>query len=257
MSWFLRLDEYQEDELQKEFDGALKRCQQRIEACAAVDLGCRGMGTTLTMAYIHWPRLYVVHAGDSRCYLLRGGKLEQITTDQTVAQRLVESGTLTQAQAKESRWSHILWNCLGGGKSDLRVDVYKSTLELSDVLLLCTDGLTTAVSDQQVQELLSRKERAENVCHHLVNAANSAGGPDNITVVVAQFQDRKQQVMHASRQAALEVETIDAEHVPAPLTVGAEMKTQGIGRPASRWPPFHRHWIPDRCHPYNAHALRQ
>ena len=73
------------------------------------------MGTTLTMAYVCWPLLYVVHVGDSRCYLLRGSRLRQITHDHTVAQQLVEEGVLSESDVEGSRWSHVLWNVVGGG----------------------------------------------------------------------------------------------------------------------------------------------
>src|SRR5262249_46734818 len=92
MPWFLGLQETEEPDLREKLQTALARCQDRIEAAAKAEPSRYGMGTTLTMAYLIWPRLYVVHAGDSRCYLLRGGRLEQITTDHTLAQKMVESG---------------------------------------------------------------------------------------------------------------------------------------------------------------------
>ncbi len=204
MSWFFRLPENQEDDFEEEMKAALARCQKQIEASAAARSEWRGMGTTLTMAYVLWPRLYVVHAGDSRCYLLREGRLEQITTDQTMAQQLVDRGAMTPEQAQKSRWSNVLWNCLGGGSSDLQVEVSKSTLRLGDVLLLCTDGLTTCVRDPQIAEMLGHSRRAEDACGRLVSAANEAGAPDNITVVVARFTDAEQQGKQAHEQAVRE-----------------------------------------------------
>src|SRR5262249_4474144 len=111
MSWFFRLQEVAAGDLEEELKAALKACQESIEEAADMIDGPQRMGTTVTMAYILWPRLYVVHAGDSRCYLQRGAKLEQITTDHTVAQQLVESGALSPEEAQDSRWSKVLWNC--------------------------------------------------------------------------------------------------------------------------------------------------
>ena len=204
MPWFLRLQENQEDDLKDELRAALERCQERIVAEATASAERRGMGTTLTMAYIIWPRLYVVHAGDSRCYLLRGNRLEQVTTDHTVAQQLVERGVLRPEEAEGSRWSHVLWNCLGGGSSELSAEVYKATLQIGDTLLLCSDGLSQDVPEEQLLEVLRKDRGAEETCRELVDAANRAGGRDNITVVVARFRD----LAHpdaAARQAAEEV----------------------------------------------------
>jgi protein phosphatase len=187
MPWFFRLESDQEADLDHELRAALEECQRRIEAVASDDPGSRGMGTTLTLAYVLWPRLYVVHAGDSRCYLLRGGRLEQITKDHTVAQQLVDSGALSPEEAHESRWSHVLWNCVGGTRHELRADVYKATLHAGDTLLLCSDGLTGGLSPEEIRELLGRGAGAAQTCRELVEAANARGGRDNITVVVARF----------------------------------------------------------------------
>jgi PPM family protein phosphatase len=193
MPCFLRFREGHEDDLEEEFRAALARCQKQVEVHVTANPECRGMGTTLTMACILWPRLYVVHAGDSRCYLSRGGKLEQVTTDQTMAQQLVEQGTLSPEEVKNSRWSHVLWNCIGGGSAQLSVEVYKGTLQMGDTLLLCTDGLTGVVGDERIGELLARSVGAEEACERLLEAANAAGGPDNITVVIARFRAGEQQ----------------------------------------------------------------
>jgi serine/threonine protein phosphatase PrpC len=206
MSWFLRLQESQEDDLEEEFKAALARCQKQIEVQASASSESRGMGTTLTMAYVLWPRFYVVHAGDSRCYLLRDGRLEQVTTDQTMAQQLVDRGALSPEEAKGSRWSHVLWNCIGGGSPELSVDVYKGTLQIGDTLLLCTDGLTARVRDEQILEVLTHSTSAEEASRQLVNAANETGAPDNVTVVVAHFRDANELKAQARQQASLEEE---------------------------------------------------
>src|SRR5262249_32015728 len=130
MPWFFRLQDSHESDLKEELKAALEASERSIERAAAANAERRGMGTTRTMAYVVWPRLYVVHVGDSRCYLLRGGKLEQITTDHTMAQQLVERGVLTPEEAQESRFSHILWNCLGGDGHHVQPEVSKASLRL-------------------------------------------------------------------------------------------------------------------------------
>ncbi len=157
MPWFLRLHGECEDDLQEELKAALSRCQERIEASARPEE--RGMGTTLTLAYIVWPQVYVVHVGDSRCYLMRNGRLEQVTRDHTMAQRLVDQGVMDAKTAEESRWSHALWNCLGGGSSELSPEAYKAGLHLGDTILLCSDGLTRSVSDEQIRSILDGRRQ--------------------------------------------------------------------------------------------------
>jgi protein phosphatase len=203
MPWFLRLQEGQEADLHEELRGALEECQKRIEAAAAADSGRRNMGTTLTMCYLLWPRLYVVHAGDSRCYLHRGDRLQQITRDHTVAQQLIDKGVLNPAEAEESRWSHVLWNCIGGGTHELNPDVSKATLQLGDTLLLCTDGLSKVVPDEEIRKTLAQRSSAEETCRRLVELANAHGGPDNVTAVVAHFRDVKEAVAQDQARTAV------------------------------------------------------
>jgi serine/threonine protein phosphatase PrpC len=212
--WFLRLDPAREDDLIEELKSALDRCEERIETEAAAHAARRGMGTTLTLAYLLWPRLYVVHAGDSRCYLLRGGRLEQVTTDHTVAQQMIERGMMEARDASGSRWSHVLWNCLGGGAREVRPEVRKVVLQVGDSLLLCTDGLSGTVPEERIRELLSEGHNAEATCRRLVEAANRAGGPDNITVVVAHFRD-------AQHPLAAQAHTAEAEAPAEPAAAVA------------------------------------
>jgi serine/threonine protein phosphatase PrpC len=205
MPWFFQLREDQEDDLLDELKAAMEACQHSIERAAAARPEQRGMGTTLTMAYLLWPRLYVVHIGDSRCYLFRPPHLMQITKDQTMAQQLVEKKILTPEEAPQSRWSHVLWSCLGGHSRQFSVEVHKVTLTVGDTLLLCTDGLSGQVRDEDISRLLQQGGSPEETCRRLVAAANDAGGPDNITVVIARFLDANSAealTAHAEEKAA-------------------------------------------------------
>jgi protein phosphatase len=193
MPWFFSLDEEHDDDLLEDFKQALAKCDEKVQARARKDADLRRMATTLTMAYVVWPRLYVVHAGDSRCYLLRGSELEQVTTDHTVAQQMVESGILPADRAETSRFSHVLWNAVGGS-SELSPDLYKARLEDSDVVLLCTDGLPKYVGDDTIKQVLARRASAEESCSKLIEAATREGGSDDITVVVTKRGQSKASV---------------------------------------------------------------
>jgi PPM family protein phosphatase len=145
----------------------------------------QSMGTTLTLAYLMWPRLYVAHAGDSRCYLRRVNRkervFEQLTTDHTVAQRLADKGIDVD---EASEMHHVLVNALGGSSAKDDPDVYRVDLRFGDTVLLCTDGLTKHVDAETIAEVLDSHDGAEAACRKLVDLANQGGGSDNITAVV-------------------------------------------------------------------------
>jgi protein phosphatase len=140
------------------------------------------MRTTLTMALVLWPMLYVAHVGDTRCYLLRSGRLTRLTTDHTLAQKIA---TAAEPLDPESQLNHVLWNSLGGSAEIPQPEMAKIDLELGDRLLLCSDGLTKHVSDEQIALCLSAEEPNSVRCARLVEHANAGGGSDNVAVVVA------------------------------------------------------------------------
>jgi len=187
MPWFLRLDHEHEDDLREELKTAVMKCERVVDAETVAHPEEQGMGTTLTMAYVIWPRMFVVHVGDSRCYLLQAGRMAQITRDQTWAQMLVEAGSISKETAKTSPLNHVLISSIGLGQESLHPEVYKSSLELGDTVLLCTDGLTDRLSDDEICEILGAGESEERVCQTLIDAANDAGGNDNITVIVCRY----------------------------------------------------------------------
>jgi protein phosphatase len=169
--------------------GALKYCQQKIRDEADWNPDKRGMGTTLTVALLDWPALHVVHVGDSRCYIDHEDRLEQMTRDHTVAQVFVDAGKISEQEAEKSSLGKTLWNVVGGPNSQLEPEVYHAELSIGDTLLLCTDGLTRHVSDEEIAYILRNECTAEQTCCKLIEMANANGGSDNITVVVARFHD--------------------------------------------------------------------
>ncbi len=166
---------------------ALRNCHTEVQQ-AAEERGLDArMGTTLTLAFVDWPRMVVLHVGDSRCYLLRGGVLSRLTRDQTLAQQLYEEKTLTAEEAARSRFRHVLLNSVGGNLPELTVETHQLDLHPGDRLLLCSDGLTGQLDDREIQRRLSLDKPMESIAHGLVDAAKLAGGDDNITALVAGF----------------------------------------------------------------------
>ncbi len=186
MHCFFHLDQGRDDVFVNALKDLLQQTHAKILAEAASNDSERGMGTTLTMAYVVWPRMYVVHVGDSRCYLIRNGRCEQLTTDHTLARKLVDSGGMKPEDEAHSRWSNVLWNVLGGrGEHELVAEVRRADLLDGDTVLLCSDGLSRYLSIETLAEVVSEGcHDTQSICHRLVGLANAAGGEDNITVVV-------------------------------------------------------------------------
>jgi protein phosphatase len=142
----------------------------------------RGMATTLTLYLGHWPHAHLLQVGDSRCYLLRGDELTQITRDQTMAQELIDLGVMTRADTSGTRLEHTLSSSIGGRQTAPAVTLFELTWDT--VVLLCSDGLTRHVSDDRIRDRLRSMTSAKQVCEALVQDALEGGGSDNITVVV-------------------------------------------------------------------------
>jgi len=144
--------------------------------------GQHAAATTLTLYVAVWPTLYVLHIGDSRLYLFRGGALRQLTRDQTMAQDLIDAGAFPPDVAARSPLAHVLTSAIGG--SETTPQVSRTELRRGDALLLCTDGLTKHVSDDHIAERMRTLGSAEQVARTLVDDALAGGGSDNVTVLV-------------------------------------------------------------------------
>lgn len=146
--------------------------------------GGQGPATTLTMMLLIWPRAYLVHVGDSRAYVRRKGKVQQLTSDQTFGEYMVTLGAWTEDQAAQSRPGATLTSAVGGPQFQPVVGLID--LEPGDSLLLCTDGLTKHVPDERLAEVMGESKRSEEMCGVLMDQALQAGGSDNISVIVVQ-----------------------------------------------------------------------
>ncbi|MBS0204570.1 MAG: serine/threonine-protein phosphatase [Planctomycetes bacterium] len=190
LRWYFRADPTYEADFTADLRDAVIRCQKRIREEVLEQPENKGMGATLTLAYVIWPRMFVVHVGDSRCYLMRGDELKQLTRDHTVGQLINEIATTIVEQAAEvpdRKWHHVLWNAVGGGSEELQPDIFRVDLEFGDRLLICTDGLTNQVTDAKIALRLQQEQSATETCCHLIEDANENGGSDNITVIVARI----------------------------------------------------------------------
>jgi protein phosphatase len=153
-----------------------------VRAEAATRAGVRSMATTLTIALAVWPTLYVLQVGDSRCYFYFDGRLERVTRDQTLAQDLVEKGALPAERAAGSPFAAVLASAIGGREAT--PEVRRVGLRRGCVVLLCSDGLTRHVTEDEIGAELGRMQSSEQVSRSLLDLALARGGTDNVTVIV-------------------------------------------------------------------------
>jgi serine/threonine protein phosphatase PrpC len=168
---------------EKRLAAIIKEANRRIYERAADDAQVSGMGTTITAALVAADALVIGHVGDSRAYRLRGGKFEQLTDDHSLVADLVRSGRITPEEADAHPQRSVITRALGTD-SEVDVDTFTVPAESDDLFLICSDGLTTMVDDEQIRDLVTRAQDLEQAGKGLVKAANKAGGEDNITVVL-------------------------------------------------------------------------
>lgn len=188
LRWVLDLRSEDENQVLPELQAALRGADSRIFDETAQRPELRGMATTLTMAYALGDRLYVVHVGDSRCYLLRRGELHLLTRDHTLVNDLVSRGAIRPEDAAGHRLRHVITNAVGGHEPGLQAEAHRLDLEVGDTVLLCSDGLHSMVDHATIARLLAAEPDPAHACRALVDEANARGGEDNVTVVVARFE---------------------------------------------------------------------
>ncbi len=186
---YRRLDPEKETIFLAELEASVRRTHEVLREEGEKEYGGRGGATTLTMVAALWPRAYLVQVGDSRCYRLRNGKLERMSTDQTVVQELVDSGAITETEAHRSPLQGVLSSALGGQEATPMTRT--ADMRWDDVMLLCTDGLTRHVSDREIEAELKQIRSAEQSSRRLVSLALERGGTDNVTVLIGRLRSRR------------------------------------------------------------------
>lgn len=162
---------------------AVKSANRAVFERATSEPEKSGMGTTLTGIHVFGNAVFAAHVGDSRLYLLRNGELTQLTRDHTVAQDMIEKGALTKRDAMQHPMSSMLTRSLGL-RADVDVDVFEHNVAPGDLLLLCSDGLTGMVTDEDLAAMLKQEKSLEEIVEDLIAAANLRGGTDNITAML-------------------------------------------------------------------------
>lgn len=189
VKWFLHL-ESEQAALVSELRKAFSRADASVIHRAQTDPGLQGMGTTLTVAYSVGVDLFIVHAGDTRAYLMRDGELSQLTTDHTLVNLLVQEGAISPEAARRHSRRNVVTNVIGGPNRGVDTEVQRVEIQNGDVLLLCSDGLTEPVDDGKIANVLAQHRDPEYACKRLIELALDGGGPDNVTAIVARYTVR-------------------------------------------------------------------
>jgi PPM family protein phosphatase len=171
---------------------AYLRANRRIREAAAGNKELDGMGTTMVALLEDGDSVYLANVGDSRAYLLRNGELSQVTVDHTLVQELIDEGRLRPEEAERHPQRSIITRALGV-EAEVEVDLFTYKLQPGDRLLLCSDGLSGVVGEAKIRNVLLRVPNPQDAAERLVTMANEGGGPDNITVMVLDTEDRAAQ----------------------------------------------------------------
>lgn len=149
-----------------------------------------GMGTTTVLALLNKNKFYIGNIGDSRAYLIRNSKITQLTEDHSLVADLVKTGQITKEEARVHPRRNVITRALGT-REDIKADIKSINIKEGDYILLCTDGLTDMLRDEEIRDIiLSPKNSIQGKCRELINKANEKGGRDNITVVLILFEKR-------------------------------------------------------------------
>jgi protein phosphatase len=167
----------------KRLASAVRLANKNIFESAEAHPEQHGMGATVTAAWVDGQRLSIAHVGDSRAYLLRGGTLQQLTSDHSLVAEQVRRGIITAAEAEESEMQSVLLRALGAS-ADIEVDADEHLVLARDILLLCSDGLTRMVTEPEIAGTLQVEMDPTKAAEKLIELANEQGGVDNVTVVI-------------------------------------------------------------------------
>ena len=187
IKWSTKINENEALELKDKIEVFLRLMDREIIKQTKSHTELVGMGTTLTVAYTVGREAFIAHVGDSRAYLLRENQLNMLTQDHTLANQMVEAGMISEGTYPFKRMRHVLTNCLGGPREGINVETHHLQLMDGDRMLLCTDGLTDMVADDDILNLIQSNSNCRDCAQALVNVALENGGKDNVTVIVASY----------------------------------------------------------------------
>jgi protein phosphatase len=177
------IGDLRDNSVTQKLEQSLKRANYAIYQRTLTETDKQGMGTTASVLILTNGRYLIGQVGDSRVYLLREGRLRQLTKDHSYVQEQVDAGFLTPEQARYHPYSNVITRCVGAA-ADLEPDTYSGEVKRGDIFLVASDGLTGMVDDRRLEQLLQARTTPQRIVDALISEANGRGGLDNITAIV-------------------------------------------------------------------------
>lgn len=162
---------------------AIHKANEEIYRKAKQDIKLNGMGTTIVLALCRNDKIHIAHVGDSRAYLIRDGRIRQLTQDHSLVAELLEAGGISKEDVRNHHLRHIVTNALGI-KESVEPDIMSMSPRDGDYFLLCTDGLTDMMTDAEIREVIINSDNVQRTCEDLISSANEKSGKDNVTVIL-------------------------------------------------------------------------
>ncbi len=178
------------DDILRLIKGSIEKANINIYLKSLEMKECKGMGTTLTLAYIFKDNILIGHVGDSRAYIIENGNIIQITEDHSYINELLKNGSITLEEAKSHPKKNVITRAVGSS-STIQIDIIEVKYKIGDILLLCSDGLFNMLDEEEINEVFNRENEIQMACEILTTMANKKGGLDNITVVAIKFDEVK------------------------------------------------------------------
>lgn len=175
-----------DDTIEGEIKSSIYEANKKIYQKSLEDERFSGMGTTVTLAYRVNEKIYIGHVGDSRAYLLRKDELSQVTEDHSLVEELIRNGSISREEARNHPQRNIITRAVGTSE-EIESDLIVIEKMENDILLLCTDGLTNMLDNDEIKGALLNKDNLQMACEYLVKLSNDKGGFDNITILAAKF----------------------------------------------------------------------
>lgn len=217
------------DDIAASLTQAIKRANASIYQRAAENMLRSGMGTTCVAAVLRGDVAYIANVGDSRAYLVRRGQVKQVSQDHSWVAEQVRAGVLTEEQARTHAQRNVITRCLGT-QADVEIDVFPERVEEGDCIVLCSDGLSGLVSDDELRAIVAQFVPQESV-YHLIERANEHGGPDNITAIVVRVQE-----VGPEERLPVRVGPSGAENDEDTLILGVQAGRAGAPKTFRVWP---------------------
>lgn len=178
--------DWESDDVTVQLKTIIENVNDEIYNFSLQDASTQGMGTTLIIAVLKNRRLYIGHVGDSRVYLVRNSTIEKVTWDHSYIEELVKNGSITRDEAVNHPKKNLITRAVGY-ESDLQVDTYELDIKENDVVLLCTDGLSNMLLEEEILSIVEKIDDPQTACDTLIENANNMGGEDNITVIMGKI----------------------------------------------------------------------